>query len=554
MRTSEYLITNTAVGTYCSLFSLLDDLDEDLLVELDDVVRENQRTCLPFAKSGRAELQLLEKYPELLELMARGRRAKIDSMALQSRLHEDESRFAHSVKAKVGSFDDSASSPSIEKANRKSAKMARLTSASPVLRARTSHVDLMFDMDDENDHNITGPTDPAASRSASHGEFHALVSFRDPVRPSETSEPSLRSGTKGNIIKSESTASLSPSSTPQPERTSIVDPIDDQEAAIPGLGLGGRAPISSKPWGPSALSSSKLGMRDIMAQAASGQLSNISLGLSQTSNEGKVAGPSTGRLSQRERKKQQQQQQEVQSAALSSPSTPTTTIGRSAPKSPWQGASTGPKVSLKDVLGNEQESHANQPSPITRSSSIPPLTLQQTVPGGASSTKKAPLNNSQSTSPNPRKPAHASQKPSSPAQPRSFPRPQSQPQPSNTTSTSTPILSPPLTTPIRHNNSPIPAEPSLQLSMADILSQQQTEKDIIKEAVAKRSLQEIQQEQEFQEWWDQESRKVRLEEEEAAATMKGAEGGDARGVGGGARAARGKGRGGGRARGRERGK
>lgn len=90
--------------------------------------------------------------------------------------------------------------------------------------------------------------------------------------------------------------------------------------------------------------------------------------------------------------------------------------------------------------------------------------------------------------------------------------------------------------------------------MADILSQQQTEKDIIKEAVAKRSLQEIQQEQEFQEWWDQESRKVRLEEEEAAATMKGGEGGGARGRGGGTRAARGKGRGGGSGRGRERGR
>jgi len=47
--------------------------------------------------------------------------------------------------------------------------------------------------------------------------------------------------------------------------------------------------------------------------------------------------------------------------------------------------------------------------------------------------------------------------------------------------------------------------------MADILTQQQTEKEIIKEAAAKRSLQEIQEEQAFQEWWDMESRKVRGE-------------------------------------------
>ena len=48
--------------------------------------------------------------------------------------------------------------------------------------------------------------------------------------------------------------------------------------------------------------------------------------------------------------------------------------------------------------------------------------------------------------------------------------------------------------------------------MADILSQQLTEKTAVKEAVAKRSLQEIQQEQEFQEWWDKEAQKFQEEE------------------------------------------
>ena len=48
--------------------------------------------------------------------------------------------------------------------------------------------------------------------------------------------------------------------------------------------------------------------------------------------------------------------------------------------------------------------------------------------------------------------------------------------------------------------------------MSDILEQQQTEKDIFREAVAKRNLQEIQEEQAFQEWWDAEIRKVRSEE------------------------------------------
>lgn len=83
--------------------------------------------------------------------------------------------------------------------------------------------------------------------------------------------------------------------------------------------------------------------------------------------------------------------------------------------------------------------------------------------------------------------------------------------------------------------------------MADILSQQQTEKEIIKEAAAKRSLQEIQEEQAFQEWWDEEIRKARAEVEEAndaKPTGRGRRG--IRGIGRGPSRVRGKGRGRGR--------
>ncbi|RBQ78163.1 hypothetical protein FVER14953_21550 [Fusarium verticillioides] len=62
------------------------------------------------------------------------------------------------------------------------------------------------------------------------------------------------------------------------------------------------------------------------------------------------------------------------------------------------------------------------------------------------------------------------------------------------------------------------AEPTLGFSMADIIGQQKREQEAVKEAVAKRSLQEIQQEQAFQEWWDQESR--RTQEEEARRKQK----------------------------------
>ena len=85
---------------------------------------------------------------------------------------------------------------------------------------------------------------------------------------------------------------------------------------------------------------------------------------------------------------------------------------------------------------------------------------------------------------------------------------------------------------IRH--APAPVSPNLsatQSSMADILSQQQTEKIAVKEAVAKRSLQEIQQQQEFEEWFDSESRRVQEEEAQAAATVARRDGRSKRGRG-----------------------
>lgn len=68
--------------------------------------------------------------------------------------------------------------------------------------------------------------------------------------------------------------------------------------------------------------------------------------------------------------------------------------------------------------------------------------------------------------------------------------------------------------------------------MADILSQQQAEKYAVKEAVAKRSLQEIQQEQEFLSWWDQESKRAMEEEAQAAGRSNERGRGGGRGRGG----------------------
>ena len=88
------------------------------------------------------------------------------------------------------------------------------------------------------------------------------------------------------------------------------------------------------------------------------------------------------------------------------------------------------------------------------------------------------------------------------------------------------------------------SEPTLGLSMADIIDQEKRNREMVKEAVAKRSLMEIQQEQAFQEWWDEESRRTQEEEARRLAREREREEGKTRGRRGRGGKARG-GRGGG---------
>ena len=53
--------------------------------------------------------------------------------------------------------------------------------------------------------------------------------------------------------------------------------------------------------------------------------------------------------------------------------------------------------------------------------------------------------------------------------------------------------------------------------MSEIVAQQQLEKDVVKEAVAPRDLQDIQAEQEFEEWWNRESARVQEAEQRTSA-------------------------------------
>ncbi|KIN01295.1 hypothetical protein OIDMADRAFT_103913 [Oidiodendron maius Zn] len=374
---------------------LLNDLDEHLLFELDGVVRGNQLNCLPFAKSGRAELLLLNHHPSLAGEIEEERERRIRDMAFRETLKDDDIRLSSSYRARTGSLDDiMSSSPSQDRARRKS-KASRNAPFSPNIRPKDFTVDLMFDMDDDD--------------------------------------------------------------TPMP-----------------------------KMWSSPVLAPTKLGMKDIMAQASSSRTSNLSISLSaQKAKEVASAKMPTQKLSQKERKKQQQQ------AAAQYQIAKTEADVKSS--SPWQLTTKGTKTSLKDVLSESKPSPSiSSAQPLNPPSSSRPLISRRTAsPDTRFSGQARAINGSTSRE-----------------------QPSSSPNPSWSVS-QLPLKSSPVIPHSKSYLSPTPkAEPSLQLSMADIIGQQKREQEVIKEAVAKRSLQEIQEEQAFQEWWDQESR--RAQEEEAS--------------------------------------
>ncbi|KAK5078701.1 hypothetical protein LTR64_002885 [Lithohypha guttulata] len=250
-----------------------------------------------------------------------------------------------------------------------------------------------------------------------------------------------------------------------------------QTASLPGTPLDSGKNVYRPVWGSSTPTTPGLGLRDIMSQDSSVKVSNLTQSLKQAAVSSKQAQP---RMSQKERKRQQQEQKlqsqahlvEMEERAKQGPNTKT-----EAPQSPWQ------KVESKQTpVTSPEVTHEVRP------------TLPSREATSAASVQQ---------------PQGRNKKPSQPAR-------------SVSTPASTPGMTgfskapPPQIQSIRHT--PTPAQASSWLdartSMADILAQQQYEKSAIKESAAKRSLEEIQQEQEFQAWWDSESR--RIQEEEAA--------------------------------------
>lgn len=444
----------------------IDELDDDLLLELNEVVRENQLAYLPFARSGRAEALLFEKYPELAEKIERGKRAKIDAIVLSNKFAEGDGVVSNSFRAQ--SLEELSVSPLRHRARRRASKESKMETESPVatpaLKSKASVTDLIFEMSDGDSDGESKPkfrqpqfTKPSASTNDN--------TSRHMGSPEQGWTDSRR---KSNFSPDESGIARS-SDLPSPSPLSLRPAVERE----PG-----------RPWGSKPLAAAKFDLKDIMAQTPSDKPSNLSLGFSQQERDEKIAASFHAKPSQKERKRLQQAQLLGHTAEKPQPAPPA--------MSPWQ-ATSHRKASPSPAI---------EPSPSpSRTPSTTQLTMRQTIANKKVGSNKK--NEQQSGSPRAQRSISGNGSPSQP-------RPQSERGMSVST---TPIPTPHS---VRHIPLPShsPTSPSQHLSMEEILSLQQAEKVSIRDAAAKRSLQEIQQEQEFQQWWDQESKRVIQEEEQ----------------------------------------
>jgi hypothetical protein len=436
----------------------LDELDEDLLLELNQVAHDNQLAYLPFARSGRAEALLFDRYPELAERIERGRRAKVDAIVLSNKYAEGDS-LSNSFRAQ--SLEEVAASPLRQRNKRRASKEAKSPALTPALMARASVQDLMFEMSDGDDDEDGIPKKVKPPRFTKQNADGKAV--ETPVGSPESPWASIERPSPHTFAKRD-------------ESVSPLPPPAIKETRPPG-----------QPWATTSLAGAKLDLKDIMAQDSSATPSNLSLGLSRGESE-RIAKAAHAKLSQKERKRLAQAQQ-LGTPIEKQPAPPAV--------SPWQ-ATAHRKSSTPIVPPAAQPSPKSSPQP-SRASSTPHLTMRQTVANkGAASKHKDNRTASQSAQDTPGT-ASPSTRPAANERGMS-------------------VSTDPIPTPrsVRHIPLPqhSPTSPSQHLSMMEILSLQEAEKTSIRDAAAKRSLQEIQQEQEFQQWWDQESRRIAEEEEQ----------------------------------------
>lgn len=453
--------------------------------ELDEVCQENQLARYPVSRGRNSEEALLERYPELVTSLEIDRQRRVDSMRLSSRRDQDE-LFDEKIRTSV--FDKGTPSPSVRKVKVAQSGEPRQSIGSPTLKAQQSMNDLMFQMDDES------AMSPTPVRKGKAPMINSLAEDLDDLSQPPVISLSFNQGdslgdtsyleTGARSLGNGATRDLTMSTTP------TIQPTPP-------------AATKAAPWVSPDISGDKRNLRDIMAETSTSRVSNLTLGMTDRSSA-QSAGTFSQKMSQKERKRLQQIQAQEALEAQQKPAA-------DSRQSPWQMVSKKPNPSPRDDV--VEKTSTNQPKTIQK----PAMTLRQTVAGSPSIrpvSKPGPSPSGQGRSvsqplPGPSTNAKAIPANTNPATMKAKPSPSLSP-----VSTPQPIIQSIRHTPRPERSLPGPAG---QASLASILLQQQAEKDEIREAAsAKHKLQDIQAEQEFQEWWDKESKRV-MEAEAAAA-------------------------------------
>lgn len=395
-------------------------------------------------------------------------------MALRSRVGHVESygMRPRQVSEKVNA------SPSMRKGKGGTPKEGLSSSNSPILMSRQSAGDLMFQMDEEP---VYG--DSVKGKGAMRG-----------VRLGESDSYPESPALGASIPEAESLGEqsfLGPHMSSPHDATHAESPTQSRANALHQKRSMATSPGSSAPWGSPSISGSKKDLKDIMGEVSESRVSNLTM---EMAGRRESSGNFTPKISQKDRKKMQQQQMQEKLSAQQR--------AKDEPRNPWQlPPPATPSTPTKSPRSGPSGPSTPTPEPA-RANQKSAMTLRQTVAGTPPSqptpittpTQTKSLSVSANT---PDFPPFPKLSPSGPSGPSQQPL-KTSPQPS--------IQS------IRHIPRPgkqtrSPSHGSL--SLANILLQQQTEKKEIEDAaLAKHNLQEIQAEQEFQQWWDQESKRV----------------------------------------------
>ncbi|RDA85744.1 hypothetical protein CP532_5954 [Ophiocordyceps camponoti-leonardi (nom. inval.)] len=452
---------------------LMDSLDEELLQDLDQVVRRSQLERSPVSRSGRAELLLHEKYPDLATEIDEERRRRVREMAFKLTHKEEERRLTTLNKTRVGSLDNVLSVTPPAERNRPAPKGSRSEQASPMLRSKQSQGDLIFSMDDE----VTfGATSPLSSIAGVSGPSQPID-----LENMQHLPEAWRSSAGKKPEEEGKTSPLSPRWNPGTERVSGEVAL---EASIPS-----RKP--SGPWASPALSGSRVDLRDIMSEASSKP--GLASGPATQASRSPSSSRPPVKMSQKERKKHLQMQAEAaaQIGALPQASGEPGLLKEGNRSQPWNAVGVASKASLSEATLSSE-----------------PVAAAVRKPSAVAPEARPHLNPRRTGSPDTRFSGQGRMSGSAAAE----------------TVVPGPAYPGKKETLVPHSRSYITAAPkagpSLGASMADIIGQQKREQELAKEAVAKRSLQEIQQEQAFQEWWDLESRRAQEEEAKRQAKLQ----------------------------------